>query len=91
MLWVYVYRYGAYPGGCRQTTFKASRFTYWIAEDGRSGTLTLHPDAVILTVGNDPEDYHCVRVFAHTHVVGTMCRSATGEVSWRSGEPPERG
>jgi hypothetical protein len=84
MLWVYADRY-LLDLPDRRTSFKAVSFSHALADDGRSGTLTLYPQAHVLRVGDGADDYQCVRVFREDGlIIGTMSRSAAGEVSWRA-------
>ncbi len=67
----------------RRDTFSAGRFSWDIAPDCRSGTLTLGPESRSLRVGSGPEDYERVRVFdASGELVGTLALSAAGVVTW---------
>ncbi len=82
MLWVYADRYGVELSG-RRHTFKATSFSRSLADDGRRGTVTLHPETKVLGVGSGADDYSCVRIFNDDGcVVGTLKRSPAGEVAW---------
>lgn len=80
MLWVYAYRFDPPE---RNSTFKATAFSYELTQDGRNGSVTLIPGARCLTVGGSAEDYQCVRIFGHDGLVfATMGCLASGEVLW---------
>jgi hypothetical protein len=82
MLWIYADRYGLELAR-RRRTFKAASFSRALADNGRSGIVTLHPETTALRVGSDPDDYSCVRIFNDDGtVIGTMKRSPAGEVAW---------
>lgn len=83
MLWVFADRYGVDPQE-RRRTCKAASFSYELSDDGRRGFVTLYPAATVLCIGSDTGDYHCVRIFNDGRVIGTMCRSAAGEVFWHA-------
>ncbi len=89
MLWVYADRYGnASPQ--RRHTFKAISFSHTLSGDRSRGTITLYPEARVLSVGNGADDYSCVRVFDEGgRVAGTMARIFAGEVVWH--KPLDRG
>lgn len=82
MLWIYADKYGLDLSE-RRRTFKATSFSQSLTDDGRTGRVTLHPEAIVLGVGSGPDDYSCVRIFNDDGtVVGTMKRSPAGEVAW---------
>ncbi len=82
MLWVYADRYGNASSQSRQT-FKAISFSHTLSDDRSSGTITLYPEARVLSVGSAADDYSCVRIFDEGGwVAGTMVRLSTGEVIW---------
>jgi hypothetical protein len=85
MLWVCADRYGLELDE-RQRTFKAVSFSPALADDRRSGTVTLYPGIAVLNVGSSEEDYSCVRLFDEAgRVIGAMRRSPGGEVTWSMG------
>ena len=82
MLWVYADRYGS-ASSERHHTFKAISFSHALSDDQRSGTVTLYPEARVLSVGTGADDYNCVRIFDEGGwVAGTMARSSAGQVAW---------
>jgi hypothetical protein len=63
--------------------FTAEAFSHALAQDRQSGTITLQPQAHILTVGAGAEDYERIRIFGENGaLIGAMTCSPYGSVHW---------
>jgi hypothetical protein len=63
--------------------FTAEAFAHALAQDRQSGTITLQPQAQVLTVGAGPQDYERVRIFGENGaLIGAMTCSPYGSVHW---------
>jgi hypothetical protein len=63
--------------------FTAEAFSHALAQDRQSGTITLQPQAQVLTVGSGPQEYERVRIFGENGaLIGAMTCSPYGSVHW---------